>query len=92
MSEQKVQSKILNWLKDNGFWTVKIITCNRIGVMDIIACSPKGRFIGVEVKWGTNKTSKLQDWNIAEVQKRGGLAFVAYDLDTVKLKLSGELL
>lgn len=91
MSEQKLQTKILSWLKDNGFWVFKTVTCNRSGIMDIIACAPGGRFVGIEVKFGTNKTSKLQDWNIAEVTKRGGLAFVAYSLEDVKYHIAAYL-
>lgn len=91
MSEQKLQTKILAWLKDHDFWAVKIIVSSRAGTMDIIACSPKGRFVGIEVKWGANKPSELQSYHIAQVAKRGGIAFVAWDLETVVFKLQGEL-
>ena len=84
MNEQAIQKKILDWLKANGYWVFKTITCNRSGIMDIIGCTPWGQFFGIEVKAGYNKTSKLQDYNIAEVLARGGIAFVAYDLETVK--------
>ena len=84
MSEQKLQSKILDWLKANGYWVFKTISCNRSGIMDIIGCTPKGQFLGIEVKFGSNKASKLQSWNILEVQRRGGIAFVAWSLEEVK--------
>lgn len=58
--------------------------------MDIVGCTPKGRFLGIEVKFGTNKASKLQSWNILEVKKRGGIAFIAYTLDEVKKELEDE--
>ena len=91
MSEQKLQKKIINWLKANGFWVFKTIACNRKGIMDIIACSPRGRFIGIEVKYGANQPSKLQSWNIQEVTKLGGYAFVTWDLETVIYHLRQEL-
>lgn len=87
MSEQKVQTKILNWLKDEGHYVFKTVVCNRNGIPDIIGCTHWGQFFAIEVKFGKNKASKLQDWNIAEIKKRGGLAFVAYDLETVKQSL-----
>ena len=87
MSEQKVQGKILTWLKVEGHYVFKTVVCNRSGIPDIIGCTTWGKFFAIEVKFGRNKASKLQDWNISEVQKRGGIAFVAYDLDTVKAKL-----
>lgn len=83
MSEQKTQKKIIDWLNSKGFYVVKTITCNRKGVPDILACAPGGQFIAIEVKYGTNKTSKLQEYNIDVINKTGGLAFVAYDLSTV---------
>ena len=92
MSEQKLQKKILDWLKANGFWVFKTIVCNRKGIMDIVACSPKGKFVGIEVKLDYNKPTKLQAWNISEVCKCNGIAFVAYDLETVKETLKDELI
>ncbi len=91
MSEQKLQSKILKWLKDNNFWVFKTIMCNRNGIMDIVGCTPAGKFFGIEVKYGSNKPSKLQTWNIEEVVKRKGIAFVAWDLETVINRLKNEL-
>lgn len=87
MSETKVQKKILDWLKANGYWVFKTITCNRSGIMDIIGCTPTGKFLGIEVKFGDNKASKLQSWNILEVVRRDGIAFIAWSLDDVRSKL-----
>lgn len=90
MSESKVQAKILQWLKDNDYWVFKTIACNRSGIMDIIGCSPTGQFIGIEVKFGANKASKLQSWNILEVARRGGIAMVAYSLEDVQNALKDK--
>lgn len=89
--EQKLQTKILSWLKDNGFWCIKVIVSNKAGTMDIIACAPTGRFVGIEVKYGVNTASALQKYHIEEVLKRNGIAFVTWDLETVIFKLKGEL-
>lgn len=83
MSESKVQSKILKWLKANGHYNFKTVVCNRSGIPDIIGCTTWGQFYAIEVKFGYNKASKLQDWNISEIRERCGIAFVAYDLETV---------
>jgi len=83
MSESKLQAKILKWLKANGFYVFKTIVCNRNGVPDIIGCTPKGRFFAIEVKYGANKASKLQEWNLSEINARGGIGILAYDLDIV---------
>ena len=87
MSEQKVQKKILDWLKAEGYYVFKTITCNRSGIPDIIGCTPSGRFFAIEVKYGKGKASRLQEYNIQQIEKVNGIAFVAYSLDEVKLTL-----
>ena len=91
MSESKVQSKILKWLKLHKFWVFKTILCNRNGIPDIVGCTPSGRFFAIEVKYGSNKPSKLQEWNIQEIQKVGGIAFAAWSLEEVQRELAQEL-
>lgn len=88
MSEQKLQTKILKWLKAEGHYVFKTVVCNRNGVPDIVGCTHSGHFFAIEVKYGSNKPSKLQEWNIQEIKKRGGIALIAYDLDTVKAALA----
>ena len=92
MSESKLQAKVLKWLKANNFWVFKTIVCNRNGIMDVIACAPTGRFVGIELKWGTGRPSPLQVYNIDEVKKRNGIAFLAWDLETVMKELKDEIL
>ena len=88
MSEQKLQKKILDWLKKNGFYTIKIVVANRKGIPDIVGCTPCGKFFAIEVKVGSNKASRLQEYNVKEINKRYGIAFVAYNLETVKEHLN----
>ena len=59
MKEQAIQAKIIKWLEKEGYWTVKTIQCNKKGVPDILACSPEGRFVAIEVKAGRNKPSEI---------------------------------
>lgn len=92
MSEQALQTKIMKWLKEHGFWAVKVIVSSHSGTMDIVACSPKGKFVGIEVKYGANKPSELQKYHIKEVEKRNGIAFVTWDLETVIFKLQDEII
>lgn len=88
MSESKLQSKILKWLKAEGHYAIKTIVCNRNGVPDIVGCTRDGRFFAIEVKYGANKPSKLQEWNIQQILQRGGVALVAWDLESVQKALS----
>jgi len=86
VTEQQLQAKILKYLKARGAYTVKVITANKAGVPDILACY-KGKFYGIEVKVGYNKTSGLQDANLQMIRRSGGIAIVAYNLEDVKEKL-----
>lgn len=88
MSEQREQTKILKWLQKEGFYVFKTVVCNRNGIPDIVGCCPTGRFFAIEVKFGSNKASKLQSWNVKQINAIGGIAFIAYSLDEVKQKLS----
>jgi Holliday junction resolvase len=83
MNEQGLQAKIIKYLIAKGFDVIKIIRCNRNGVSDIIACAPDGKFWAIEVKWGSNKPSALQEHYVSEILKRNGVAFITWDLETV---------
>ena len=54
-----------------------------MGVVDIIVCF-KGLFLGVECKAGFNKTTMLQENEIAAIHKAGGSAMVVRE-DTIDL-------
>lgn len=87
MSESKLQAKIIKWLKAEGHWVFKVIQANRSGIPDIVGCTTTGFFFAIEVKFGNNKASELQKYNLREIQARGGIAVLAYSLDDVKQAL-----
>ncbi len=88
MNEQIIQKRIIDYLTICGYWVVKIITCNKTGCMDVIACAPGGKFVGIEVKYDRNTPSDLQLLVIKEILAKGGVAFVAWSLDEVVIYLS----
>lgn len=55
----------------------------RSGVPDIVACH-RGRFLAIECKAGYNKTTALQEREIAAIHKAGGAAMVVRE-DTADL-------
>lgn len=90
MTEAVEQAKILRWLEAEDYYVRKAVVSNRKGTLDIYGCTPAGWFLSIEVKFGKNKTSALQDYNIAEIRKRHGIAFVAYSLAEVKQVLQSQ--
>ena len=89
MTEQQIQNKIIKYLKTISY-VVKIISATKAGVLDVIVCY-KGRFIAFEVKTPDEKTnvSDLQEYNINEIIKNGGLAYVVWELNQVKEIIKG---
>lgn len=77
MREQAIQAKLIQYLKKSGCYVVKVIQANKAGVPDILCCY-KGHFLAFEVKTPETlkKYSKLQAYNIREIKKCGGFAYI----------------
>jgi Holliday junction resolvase len=75
--EKKVKDKVVKILKSHGIYYFFPTTfgMGRSGVPDIICCF-NGSFLAIECKAGKNKTTALQDMEIAAIRKTGGTAFV----------------
>jgi hypothetical protein len=75
--EKKVKDKVKTLLKKHEVYMFTPVTSGfgTSGVPDIVACI-KGKFIGIEVKAGTNKPTALQEKNLADIAKVGGFAVV----------------
>ena len=89
MTEQQIQNKIIKYLKTISY-VVKIISATKSGIPDLLVLY-KGKFIAFEVKTPDTKddTSDLQEYNINEIVKNGGLAFVVWELNQVKEIIKG---
>ena len=83
--EAKVKKKVVRILKEAGAYYFYPVTggFGRSGVPDVVACY-KGRFIGIECKAGKNKPTPLQQKNLDDIIKEGGLAYVINE-DNVNL-------
>ena len=90
MTEQQIQNKIIKYLKTISY-VVKIISASKSGIPDLLVCY-KGKFIAFEVKTPgkKNNVSDLQQHNINEIIKYGGLAFVDWELNQVKEIIKGK--
>jgi len=76
-SETQEQASIVRWLEANGFVAVRIVAASKAGVSDIVACTPKGAFLAVEVKREDGgKVSPLQQRFLQSVTAATGTAFV----------------
>ncbi len=84
MREKNIEKKIKTYLKSKGAYYFKHHgnQFSQVGVPDIIVCY-KGRFIGIEVKNETGKTSPLQDVNLKMINDAGGIGIVARCVEDV---------
>ncbi len=88
--EKKVKDKVVKLIKAYGIYYFFPAThgYGRSGVPDIICCA-KGKFIAIECKAGTNKPTALQEKEMADIRKQGGIAVV---INESNLTLLGDLL
>ena len=75
--EAKVKKQVTRQLDDMGAYYFYPVTGGdgRSGVPDIVGCY-KGSFFGIECKAGKNKPTPLQDINLKEIRKAGGMDMV----------------
>jgi hypothetical protein len=84
--EGKVKKKVREILKSVGAYYTMPVTggYGSSGAPDFVVCY-KGRFIGIECKAGKNKTTALQDANIAAITLAGGTALVINEVNVNEL-------
>ena len=88
--EKKVKDKCVKLLKayDVYYFFPATHGYGRSGVPDIICCIA-GKFLAIECKAGDNKPTALQEKEMADIRKQGGLAVV---INESNLTMLGQLL
>ena len=92
--EKHIEREIIHYLRIKGWVAIKVRTSGRIvngrvlslpkdelGVSDLIACDPDGRFHAIEVKNKVGRQSDYQKAFEANVLSRGGRYVVLRSLD-----------
>ena len=90
--EQDIQTSIMDYIRSLGGLPIKqnqIGIYAQAGVPDILACI-KGRFVAIEVKKPEKKPTAIQYAFLEAINKCGGFAFWADNLDDVKEALKKE--
>lgn len=78
-NESSIQSQIMQYLKQNGYYFFKTIKCNRLGIPDIIVCYCS-HLIAIEVKSKKGKLTKQQELESIDIKKAGGFYIIARNL------------
>lgn len=88
MKEKLFETQLKQYLKDNSIWYVKYWgggEFTKAGIPDLICCI-NGIFVAIEVKASNGRPSELQKYEIEEIKKSNGIAFVLYPKDFEKFK------
>ena len=75
--EKQFENKVKRWLKSKEIYNFKYFAnaFTPCGIPDIIACV-NGRFVGIELKSEKGTTSPLQDYNLKQIEKSGGISMI----------------
>ena len=78
--ERRVKTQVRKVLDKLGAYYVMPVTggYGNSGAPDFLVCL-RGRFIGIECKAGKNTTTPLQEKNLRQVERSGGIALVVND-------------
>lgn len=87
-SEKNFENRLRDWLDFRGIWQVKYFA-NRntlVGIPDVLACGPHGKFMGLELKGNRGKPSPLQIWHARKICQSGGIGLIIWpeDFDAFK--------
>lgn len=103
IKERDIQKGILDYLRWRKIFCWKnsnvgikksngsFIPVGMKGVSDILGILPSGKFLAIEVKCKYRKPSPAQKKFLYEIEKNGGLAFVARSVKEVKNEIDKEL-
>jgi Holliday junction resolvase len=70
MTEQDIQSKIIKRMEAQGWYVIKLMQTNRVGMPDLVALKADAvKFI--EVKSAKGVLSEVQKYRLGELRSRG---------------------
>ncbi len=75
--EKQFENKVKRYLKSKNIYYFKYFgnAYSTPGILDLTLCV-NGRFVAVELKSEKGKVSVLQEYNIKEIKRCGGIAIV----------------
>lgn len=84
MKESKIESRLVQMVRERGGLCYKFVSPGNPGVPDRIVITPGGRTVYVELKTEIGRLAAIQQWQLEEMRKRGADVRVLKGLDQVK--------
>lgn len=78
MTEQQYQTKIIKEYEAKGWYVLKLIRTNKVGITDLLCLKDKEKPLFIEVKAINGVLSKLQEFRINEL--------ISLNFDAIVLK------
>lgn len=88
MLEKQIERRLVEGVKNLGGLCYKFVSPGHPGVPDRLIITSFGKVIFAELKTEIGRLSKLQEYTINEMRKRGADVRVLWGLDDVKTFLS----
>lgn len=88
MLESAIERRLVKGVKELGGMCIKFTSPGTPGVPDRIIITATGRVIFVELKTEVGRLSKLQQYIVGEMQKRGADVRVVKGIEAVKALLA----
>lgn len=76
MTEQQIQTKLIQRLEADGYYTIKLMKTNKNGIPDLLAIPKNSDVLFIEVKRPGKNPTPLQIFRIKELVKHGIKAIV----------------
>ena len=83
-AEAQLQNNVIKLLTKEGWFCNKTIKMSKSGWPDVIAISPSGRHLWLEIKGPLGRVSEIQAWTMQQMWDRGVDAYVIHNLQEVK--------
>lgn len=95
-AEVTIQRDMLEWLAWHGYVPVRVnagmarpgVRLAPAGTADIIACSPTGRYVAIEVKRRKGRVRSAQQRFLEAVRQAGGVGVVARSVEELAAALA----
>lgn len=78
MTESQYQSKLIKKLESEGWYVLKLISTNKVGIPDLLALKDNEKPYFIEVKGKKGILSELQKYRLKELKELNFKAEVLY--------------
>ena len=83
-AEAQLQNNVIKYLTRKGWMCNKTIKMSKSGWADVIAISPDGRHLWLEIKGPNGRVSEIQAWTIQQMKQHNTEAYVIKSLQEGK--------